>query len=271
MNESISYAIKEIDFEQFTSYLESLKHPSFLKGIIYGNISQDDAKTVLDRALVLQTSSRLKKRSRAEEVQEKASLIKLESPLKGQLALSVIDYGEPSPQNVAIQRTLDCLDKHFLEKIRYEYELAYDVHSKYFHKEGRLYHCFEARSDKNSAQKLLVAFELFFADISKNLSEENFEMAKEQAFSELENAPTSIEAMGELLRRSLFDFGLEIGQRKEQLQAVSELSFEAFKAQIKVLLSPDRKKIAAMILGKLSEENNCSRKITETRARLSYE
>jgi insulysin len=260
-------AIKAISYEEFTQFAKNLFLTTYTEGMLYGNITQENAQTLwssLQRELSSQpflNANHPKKKVLV--LSEKYGPYKLVQPTdrQGSGVLLLLQEGPFSFERKSIQQVLGyALSDAFFDTLRTKQQTAYIAKAWNTEEECQLMQFFAVQSSTHTPTDLLARFELFLESFDKNLSvqipEGRFESIRATLITLLKMPPENMPAMAAMLDELAFEYR-DFDRINKRIENMKELSYERFCEISHQLLSRNNpRRLAVLIEGAITPEND---------------
>lgn len=256
-------AIKEISFEDFTTFHKKLFEKTYFEALFAGNLSLKTAESSwLD---ILHSLSRAPYH-KSEHPQTKALrlpahegpfLISKETKAQGNAAILLIDEGDFSLEKKSVQKILSAaIQEPFFDTLRTKQKTGYIAQSSDTEFEKRLYQYFLVQSNTHQPEDLLHRFELFLEEFRENfsnlISESRFETLKTSAITTLKTQCRNIGDKSALWDLLAFNEKGDFSLIERRIQALENLKYEQFVTTSHEFLSREnRKRLAILYTGKI--------------------
>lgn len=234
LNADKAASLAAISYEDFQQFSSELLQKNYVEGLIYGNITQEEAQTLW---------SSLKERisttpyPRSEQYVRKVLVLPAErgpymivqkTAMQGNAALLLIEEGPYTFEKRAAQQVLaKALKEDFFDTLRTKQQTAYIARSWASEEEGHLLHYFIVQSSSHQPNELIARFELFLESFLKHFSArlpiERFENMRKMLITSLQMRPENLSTMSKRLTSLAFDYNGDfelIDKRIASLQAL---------------------------------------------------
>ncbi len=258
-------AIRKITFEKFDAYLKSLFNKVYFKGLLYGNMTEHQAKEIRDLLVnsFKGASYPLKEQLKTEAIilPNNAGPFYVEEKIKveGNAAILGVEYPLFSFKNRAAQQVLmQAISEPFFGELRTRQQTGYVVYSTGEEVERRLFNFFAVQSNSHETRDLLARFELFIErylqEIRFELPEERFNKIKQALFTSLKSPAKNIKAMAELMNTLAFKYEGAFDWIDRRIAGLTELSHEdCLKLSQEFLGRHNRRRFSILMNGILPE------------------
>ncbi|MGR3912774.1 MAG: insulinase family protein [Candidatus Rhabdochlamydia sp.] len=256
--------LQNLSYEEGVKALKTLFDACYVEGMIYGNISQEGGKAIIEDytkemnsssfPLPLHPHYQLRTPSRAPLISF------IPTDVRGYGALLSLDEGPFSFTNQAIQCILStALQDDFFDTLRSKQQTGYIASSWGIELQHHLFQLFAVQSSTHTPQELLYRFELFLEDFKRELKQkislDRFMTLKKTVEEQLRLPPLTLFLKAEELHTLAFKREGDFAFRQKQIQALEELSYEAFLSKVDDDLSRKNfKRVAVLAQGLTSQE-----------------
>lgn len=268
-SEKKAQAIKSLSKEALLRYANHLYNKTYVQGLIYGNINQEEAKKFYTHLMMALDSE-----TYATDLIPKKMILKL-NPEKGPFAfnkkidqagnftLLIIQDGCFTLKKEAAFNVLGSgIQEPFFSELRTKQQTGYIVKAQNFNIENELMQYFLTQSNTHDAQELTSRFELFIENCLKNFendcfTKERFETIRQSLVDELKQPPTNMLELAGQLNSLAFDYDADFNLRLKKIEALEELSYEEFVQLSKAFLGRENKKrLSIQIQGMIDPAND---------------
>lgn len=232
--------LSKIDFDDFELFRKSLFSRSYVEGLLYGNLTKEEAKARW-RELRMELASQ----SYPREEHEKPSVIQLpaeqgpffvqtKTKQRGNAVLLMLEHGPFSYRRKAeVELLSTLLQEPFFDDLRTKQQTAYLVFNSHTEVENYLYSYFAVQSDSHDARDLLARFELSIEQslqrfISNPEARERFERIRKATIDRLAQTPENLNAMGTLLHTLAYKYEGAFDRIEKRIQGLDSLQWEDF-------------------------------------------
>lgn len=260
-------AVKLVAYEEFLEFSKNLFQTSYIEGMLYGNITQDQAKD-------LWTTLRTELNSKPYLVQNQPArkvlvLSDKYGPYKvisstdrqGSGVLLLLEEGAFSFERRGIQQVLGyALTDAFFDTLRTKQQTAYIAKAWNSEEERQLLQFFAVQSSTHTPTDLLARFELFLENFDKNLTEQipegRFESIRATLITLLKMPPENMPGMASQLNELAFEYN-DFKWLEKRISSLKELNYEKFCETSRQLLSRNNpRRLAVLVEGVLTPEND---------------
>lgn len=277
LSKAKSAALRKITFEQFQDFNQAIFEKTFVEGLIYGNIDQNQAQELTTHLITtLDSAPYPKNEQHNEEVivlpkDQGPFFIETKSKVQGNAAVLAIAMDQFSFKDRAAQQVLmQAIKEPFFSTLRTKQQTGYIVLSKAKEVEQHLFDIFAVQSNTHEGRDLLARFELFIEGFLQELSKsevpkERFENIRQALLTTIQQPPQSMSEMAALLYKLAFSYDGDFDRVAKRIDAFKKLSYEEFLEITKHVLGKENKqRIAIMFTGSTPEENLKYRRLCGT-------
>lgn len=233
-------AISKITFSKFNEYVSELFDQTYIEGMIYGNITKQEAKSLAESlALNLNGAPFPKEQRKKPEVinlpeEQGPSYYEVASQAQGNAVILGIEY--PTTYSfkaqAAQQILMQAIKEPFFTELRTKQQTGYIVFTQAREIERHLFNFFADQSNSHSPRDLLARFELFIEtylqDLQQDLTEQRFDTIRQTLVNTLKEPAKDIKEMGELLQRFAFKYDADFDWLDKRIEALKVLTYEEF-------------------------------------------
>lgn len=261
-------AMRKITYDKFLSYQEAVFKQIYVQGVIYGNVSEQEALQLSDNFInAFQAEPYpLKDQKMIEVIALPADTgpFYLEDKIKssGNAVILAIEYLPFSIEARAAHQVLtQALNEPFFTTLRTKQQTGYIVFSTGEDLERHLFHLFAVQSNSHDVRDLLARFELFIEsflqEIGKTeLHEADFEVIKQSIITKLEQPQNNLKEMGELLTTLAFKFDGDFDWMNKRIAALKKMQYGEFLVYAKQALGrQNKRRLAVLMKGILPEDS----------------
>lgn len=259
-------ALRKLSFAKFDEDVQGLFKQAFVEGLIYGNVSDEQAQAYAN--LLLKT---LNNDAYPKAEQKKAEVIVLPNeggpflfetniPAQGNATLLAIENPHYTFKNRAAQQILmTAMNEPFFSQLRTKQQTGYLVFSTGEEIERKLFNAFIVQSNTHDPRDLLARFELFIEGFLQEmgktvLTEENFETIRKSLLEELEKPQNNMEAMGTLLQTLAFKYEGHFDWMDKRIQGFKELTYPEFLSFSKEFMGKEnRRRLGLLVKGTMDK------------------
>lgn len=261
--------IGSISYEDYLSFANNLYDQVYLRGVLYGNLDQNDALAVLDylddsfaTSEIYPLSEQPRKSVLKMDEMDSPHVISERTSMEGNAALLAIGQGERNLKKAAALNVFSkAVSSPFFDTLRTKQQTGYMVNSMAFESERQLFTYFYVLTNSYAPRDLLARFELFNEDFLKaigtdDFNEQKFNQIKGALITELQQPAHNLSSQGAELNQYAFELNGDFNRRANKIQALNDLSFEEFAEFSQTYFGrKNPRRIAALIEGVISPEN----------------
>lgn len=280
-------AIPRIGYEEFLKYIRDLFSQNYVKGMLYGNITEEQAKQM---AAIIRTGLGgapypLKEHKR-KEIADLSTLtgpryLVEKSKISGNSIILAIESAPYSAKSQAVQSILaQGLSAPFFNTLRTQQQTGYAVGSWEQEMERHLFLIFAVESDAYDGRDILSRFELFLEGFQhdlggRELGQQEFDHIKGALLATLQKPAQNLKEMGVLLGTLAIDYEGDFDWINKRITAMQALPYSEFLTTAgQMLSSRNKKRIAVVVRGASPPEKileyTQTRSIKEARSGLEY-
>ncbi|MDP1881237.1 MAG: insulinase family protein [Parachlamydiaceae bacterium] len=260
------FATQKITYPEFLDFLDDLFKQTYVEGLFYGNISQEQAISLTNKLLKTLSSQVYPEKDRLIEkyltLPEKSGPFAIESSVESPSHAAILSIQGPafSFKNRAAQQILSqAMQSAFFKTLRTQQQTGYLVHSGAEELNKHLFNYFAVQSATHDPRDLLSRYELFIEhflqELPQQVTEESFESIRKSLIITLENSPQNLIETGPLLKLLAFKYDADFDWVKKRIQALKELTYEEFSSIAKQFFGKqNNKRVAVLIRGIPSED-----------------
>lgn len=232
-------AIKKITYEKFNEYVAQLFEKFYVEGLMYGNLSHEEAVKVANKIFqVLQGKPYAKGKDKKPAVITMSNdqgpvFMKSSTKAQGSSAILAIQQPTFSFKARAMQQLLmQAIKEPFFSTLRTKQQTGYIVISEGKEIQKQLFDLFAVQSNTHDTRDLLARFELFIEgfiqEINVEIPKERFIQLQLSLLESLLQPPKNISAMGMLLYKLGFDYEGDFDWMTKRIQGMRDLSYREF-------------------------------------------
>jgi insulysin len=260
-------ALRRITLADYEAFVHELYAENFIEGVIYGNITADDARQLVQQ---LQTSLGGQPYPPARQEEKKVLLLPDDEgpfyyeetiPVAGNAIVLAIEGGAATYQQRAIQQiAMQVLREGFYHALRTQQQTAYIVTSSGEELEGQIINVLAEQSHSHDGRDLLARFEMYLEKYlhtleSKILPESRFKELRDTFINQLTQPPRDMQEMGELLQQLAFIYHGDFERPTKRIDAFKALSYQTFVEQTNAMLGrQNHRRLAILLRGTFPEE-----------------
>lgn len=259
-NQAKLQAIRKITFDQFEAFCESLFNKTYVEGMLYGNMSEAEAKQISN--LLLDTlgskpypkSEQLKKAVLMFPKDKGPYYLEYKTKTQGNAALLVIQCEPFSFKNRAAQQILmQGMREPFFTSLRTIQQTGYIVTNQPQEVERHLFDIFAVQSNTHEGRDLIARFELFIEGFMQEIAKseitlERFNTIKNALLKDLRQPAKNISEMGALLTKLAFDYEADFNWMDKRIAGFTDLTYEEFLELSRNCMSKNNKQRLGIIL-----------------------
>lgn len=261
-------ALRKVTYDKFTAALQTLFKQTFIEGMIYGNVSEQEALVQSEKFLHTFRSSPYPLN---DQIYPKIILLPSEegpfyieenSKVSGNAVILAIEYVPYTFQTrAAHQLLMQAMSEPFFTSLRTKQQTGYVVYSSGEELERHLFHIFAVQSNSHEVRDLLARFELFIESYLQELGktellESNFQTIKKALITKLEQPQNNLGEMGELLTLLAFKYDGDFDWMTKRIVTMKELKYADLLLYAKEALGRENKRRLGILLKGSIPENN---------------
>lgn len=253
-------ALKKITYPQFIEFVQKLFSKVFIQGMLYGNMTLDEAKAVGEKLVQAMPGEPYPPAQQYKPevivLPEKKGpfFIEVKVPTQGNVSWLSVEAQPPYSfkQRAAQQLLMQDINAPFFEELRTKQQTGYLVYSGSEELERKLFSFFTVQSDTHSGRDLLARFELFIErylqEMPHELTEERFKTLKYSLIDSLEKANKNVREMAQTLNLIAFKYDADFDWLDKRVAGLKELSLEECYSLGRALLGKQNKRRIGLIL-----------------------
>lgn len=265
-------AIKKITYPQFVEFVQKLFSKVYVEGMLYGNMTLDQAKEV-SANLVKATPG--EPYPPAQHYKPEVILlpenkgpffVEVKVPTQGNVAWLTMEAqpaasGPPYfKQRAAQQILMQDINAPFFEELRTKQQTGYLVYSGSEELERKLFSFFTVQSDTHDSRDLLARFELFIErylqEMPHELTEERFNILKFSLIDSLEKANKNVREMSQTLNLIAFKYDADFNWIDKRVAGLKELTLEECYSLGRALFGKqNRRRIGLILNGQMPDSD----------------
>lgn len=270
-------AIKKITFDQFQDFSQSILEKTYVQGMLYGNMNQENARTTAAQLINTLANQPYPKHEQIKnEVivlpkDQGPFIIETKSKVQGNATILAIELDPYSfKERAAQQIIMQAIKEPFFTNLRTQQQTGYIVLSDAEDLERHLFDVFAVQSNTHEGRDLLARFELFIEDFLQEIgktkvTQQRFDNIKKALLTTLKQPPQNINEMSALLYKMAFSYDGDFEWMDKRIKAFEELSYEDFIQQAyQTLGKENRRRLAIIFTGATPETNLTYRKLQST-------
>jgi len=275
-NQQKARAIQEVTFNLYNESIAKLFNQTFVEGILYGNLTEQQAHDVSQKVL-----DTVKAQPYPKENQLKKEVITLPNTgpyyiesriaVQGNAVVLGIETADFAFKTRAAQQILmQAISSPFFAELRTKQQTGYIVYSINEEIDRKLFNLFLIQSNSYEAHDLLARIEIFLENFvqeigKSHVTEQDFNVIKKTLIDNIKHSVNNTTAMGELLKTLAFKYDGDFDWMNKRVQGLEELTYGEFLNLSQVLLSKEnRKRLAILMNGQRPIDNEWQYKRIET-------
>jgi insulysin len=257
-------AVRKVTEEGFQKFIKKLFTNTFLKGLMTGSLSIEQATHLVQ---TLESTLHPSQSNLAPPYYAALSTLSTQGPFlltestraQGDAVLLVLETDGFSPRLRNLQQILSlAINEAFFVELRTKQQTGYIVSSDDLELQKHLFNYFVVQSNTHVPYELLWRFEQFFENYLLNLSTlhvtpERFEALKKSLQIKLQEPPSSIQLYGEQQFKLAFDIQ-DLEWMPKRLNDLAEIKYEDFLKFTQNFLGRINKRRFAIMLEGLTRE-----------------
>lgn len=261
-------ALQALSYEEFLAFSKTLFKETYVEGVLYGNLSEQDATTLWkDLQMALATTPYPLDKQKSKEVlllPEKHGpfMVVQKTARQGNAVLLVVEEGAFTFDKRAAQQILGkALQEGFFDTLRTKQQTAYIAKAWDSEVEKQLLQFFAVQSSTHHPRDLIARFELFLEDFLKNfqtkLSEERFENLRKMLITTLQMPPENLKGMAKKLNTLAFTYNGDFNWDQQLIASLEKLTYDELFEWAHLFLSRENpRRLAVLMEGVLTAEND---------------
>jgi insulysin len=261
-------ALQPLSYEEFLAFAGTLFSTAYLEGLVYGNLSQEDASALWKTVRELlpyqpfPEKEHLKKHVLVLPDKQGPYMVVQRTERQGNAALLLLEEGPFSFAKRAAQQVLGkALEEAFFHHLRTRQQTAYIAQSWDMEAERQLFQFFAVQSNTHHPRDLIARFELFLEDFNKHLEEnippERFDTLRAMLIATLAMPPENLQAMATRLYALAFEYAGAFDWYEQRIKSLEQLSYADLVRDAHAFLSrANPRRLAVLIEGTLPREND---------------
>ncbi len=261
--------IQDIKYADLLDFINQAYDELYIRGLLYGNITEKEAKCVFDEVdhTFLDSNvypiGRQPMRGIIDLAQEtKPQSITKTIDLNGNATVLLIGEGSFSFEKRAAQQIMQkAIKSPFFDTLRTKQQTGYAVFSTSLESERQLFSYFAVQSNTHSPRDLLSRFELFNEEFiqelnSKEFTAKEFEGIKKAEIIDLRQPPKNLYEMAGRLALLAFYYGADFEWINKRIQGLEALTYSEYIDFVNKYLNRDNMmRISILIEGEKSDQN----------------
>ena len=262
-HEERAKALEKVSYEALSEYIEHLFDQTYLEGLLYGNVSENQALQVWKKIQASLSShpfpsdQRLVERVLVLPTQSGPYMIEQSISSSAHAVILGIQEAPFSFKKRAAQQILaQAMNSAFYSTLRTKQQTGYLIFSKAEDFNKHLFTFFGVQSATHDPRDLLARFELFIESFlqemeTSELTQEHFENIRQSLLNTLQNSPKNLLETGHLLKTLAFKYEGDFDWMSKRIQALKDLTYEEFLEIAKQFLGKQNsRRLALLIRGK---------------------
>lgn len=261
-------AIKKITFARFEEFIASLFDRSFVEGLLYGNMTENEAKNLTDELFsILDTQAypkgeQYKKTVVSFPADQGPFFFEIKGKSQGNATILAIEADPFSFKERAAQQILmQGMKEPFFSTLRTKQQTGYIVVSKTEELDKHIFDTFAVQSNTHDGRDLLARFELFIEGfmqeiVDESLSEDKFNNIHAAFVKILQQSAKDMAEMGALLNKMAFTYDGDFDWMTKRIQGFQDLSYQQFLTHARHVMGKKNKKRVAVILNGVIPEDS---------------
>lgn len=277
MDKQKSSAIRKVTFEKFNQFLAGVFNQTFVEGVIYGNVTENQARELSTQLLgtlggVPYPKNDQFKRYVVVLPNDGPYYMEAKTKSKGNAGILAIEVspGYSLKERAAQQILSQAMEEPFFRELRTKQQTGYSIGNSADEIEKHLFNYFAVLSNTHDVRDLLARFELFIEGFLQEMdktgfTQENFEQVKTSLIGILRQRQNNIEEMGSLLKTLAFKYEGDFDWLNKRIKAFEELTYPEF-VQIaeKMIGRTNKKRFAVLMKGVMPESSTLDyKKLTD--------
>lgn len=256
-------ALKNIKYADFLHFSNELFNQAFVESVLAGNLLKTEAEKIPEMVKTTLKSEVFPLANQAEK--QLLILPNTDGPYMvvehiepmGNAAILAIEEGPFTFQNKAAQLILSkALQESFFTTLRSKQQTGYIAKSWPKEVENQLLQFFVVQSNTHQPDDLISRFELFLEgyikDFSSEISDERFDLIRNNLIEEVKQPPTNLLEMTSQLYQLAFYKNANFYFNQELIGALGDMNYSTLKEKtIKFLSRQNGKRLAVLVEGRL--------------------
>ncbi len=277
-------ALKKTTFEEYQTFVKNLYTSHYIEGVIYGNISLNDASKVTENLLAAFPGTPYPPSQHYHKellhLSDNSGPYYLDEnvPAQGNAAMLAIEGSEFTYENRAAQQILlQAIREAFYNVLRTQQQTGYLVYSGGEEVEGELIDYFAVQSSTHDSRELLSRFELFIEDYLRDLTtteipQERFDILKSALMEQMRQPPKDLDSMAELINELAFNYFGIFDRPEKRIDGFEKLIYKEFVPYAKESLGQDNtRRLGILLRGAFPEQGPLFYKKVRNRSALRSE
>ncbi len=261
-------AMRKLSYTKFEEDLQDLFRQSFVEGLVYGNVTEAQAREYADQLLKTLASEPYPKKDhqQAEVIvlpEDKGPfLFETKIPSQGNAAFLAIESPDYTFKNRAAQQILmKAMEEPFFSTLRTKQQTGYLVFSGGEEIERKIFSVFTVQSNTHDPRDLLARFELFIEGFLQELGKtylniQNFEIIKASVLQDIEKPQNNLDEMGDLIQKLAFKYDGDFDWLDKRIEGFKNLTYEEFLNFSRAYMGKaNKRRLGILLKGNIPEEN----------------
>jgi len=260
-------ALQKISYEEFVQFTDALFKKTYVEGLLYGNLTNQEAKTLWTSLSKTWSSHSFPVREQKNRqiliLPENSGpyMVTQTTPMQGNAAVLVIEQGPYSYDRRASQEVLGrVLKDGFFDTLRTKQQTAYIAKAWEKEEERQMLQFFAVQSSTHKPRELIARFELFLEDFLKQyttkLPIDRFEKIRNMSISKLQMPPENLSLMGMRLFMLGFNYEGDFKLIDKRINALEELTYDQTQQAAREYLSrKNTRRIAILTEGAMAPQS----------------
>jgi insulysin len=263
-----SSAIRKVTFEKFNQFLAGVFNQTYIEGLVYGNMTEDQAKDLSKQLIGTLGGVPYPKNEQFKKYvivlpNEGPFYVEAKTKSKGNAGILAIEVssGYSLKERAAQQILSQAMEEPFFRELRTKQQTGYSIGNSADEIEKHLFNYFAVLSNTHDVRDLLARFELFIEGFLQEMdktgfTQDNFEQVKTSLVGILRQRQNNIEDMGKLLKTLAFKYDGDFDWLNKRIKAFEELTYPEFvQLAEKMLGKSNKKRFAVLMKGAMPETN----------------
>lgn len=268
LSKAKAIALRKVTFEKFQEFCENVFKKTYLEGMVYGNIKENQAQHLASALITTLAGQPYPKNEQPKEQilvlpkDQGPFIIETTSKVQGNAAILTLAMNHYTFKERAAQQILmQGIKEPFFSTLRTKQQTGYIVFSKAEELEQHLFDIFAVQSNTHDGRDLLARFELFLEGFLQELNKseitkERFENIRQALLTSMRQPPQSMSEMVELLYKLAFSYEGDFDRVAKRIKAFEEITYEEFLESTRHVLGRDNKnRLAVIFTGSTPKEN----------------
>ncbi len=261
-------AIKKITFERFEDFISKVFEQSFVEGMLYGNMSEDEAHHLIKQLSGILDGKGYPKKEQYEKTfvvlpqSQGPFFLETKSKAQGNATILAIQAEPFSFKERAAQQILmQAMKEPFFSTLRTKQQTGYIVMSKTEELEKHIVDYFAVQSNTHDGRDLLARFELFIEGfiqeiVDEGVTEEKYNNIHQSLVRVLREPAKDIAEMGALLTKLAFTYDGDFDWITKRIQGYEDLSYMEFLGHARRVMGKKNKQRLAILLNGVMPEDS---------------